>query len=117
MNPFDRTGMWAVTVWGLAGPLRALKISSQYYYVGLGLLVVLLVIAMVKAYRVWEEIRDVEQPDSPADLLQAFQEARDAGELDDKEMERIRQQLIRSAMESPKRSTVSDQDDEPRQSP
>jgi uncharacterized membrane protein len=76
-----------------AAQLRGLSVSPVYYYVGLGFLVVLLVVALVKAYRVWEEIHDVEEPDSPADLLESFEEAHAAGELDDEEFERVRQRL------------------------
>jgi uncharacterized membrane protein len=96
MNSLTGSGILQADVWALAGPLRSLKISPQYYYVGLALLVVLLVVALVKVYRVWEEVKDVEEPDSPADLLRAFEEARAAGELDDEEMERVRRQLARS---------------------
>jgi uncharacterized membrane protein len=74
-------------------PLRGVSVSPTYYYVGLGLLAVLMVFALVKAYRVWEEIHDVEEPDSPADLLESFEEAHAAGELDDEEFERVRRQL------------------------
>src|SRR5215469_4445034 len=55
------------------------------YYVGLAVLVVLLVVSLVTAYRVWVEIHDVEEPDSPADLLQSFELAHAAGDLDDEE--------------------------------
>ncbi len=79
--------------WAMVGPLRSLNISRQYYYVGLALLIVMIVIAAVKAYRVWEEVHDVEEPDSPADLLEAFEEARAAGEIDDAELERVRERL------------------------
>jgi uncharacterized membrane protein len=103
--------MIEITAWALTGPLRSLKISPQYYYVGLALLIVMIVIALVKAYRVWEEIRDVEEPDSPADLLQSFEEARAAGELNEEEMERVRQQLARSAMPAAKKSSPPAADD------
>ena len=66
---------------------------SPPYYVGLGILVVLMVVAIVKAYRMWEELHDVEEPDSPTDLLESFEEAHAAGELDDEEFERVRQRL------------------------
>jgi hypothetical protein len=74
-------------------PLRGLNVSPIYYYVGLGLLFVALLFAVVKAYRVWEEIHDVEDPDSPADLLDAFKDAHAAGELDDAEFARVRERL------------------------
>jgi hypothetical protein len=63
------------------------------YYVGLAVLVVLLVVALVTAYRVWVEIHDVEEPDSPADLLESFEQAHAAGVLDDEELQRVRWQL------------------------
>ena len=63
------------------------------YYVGLAVLVVLLVVSLVTAYRVWVEIHDVEEPDSPADLLESFEQARAAGILDEEEFRRVRWQL------------------------
>ncbi len=62
-------------------------------YIGLALLAVLLVVALIKAYRVWEEIHDVEEPSSPDDLLESFEQAHRAGELDDAELERVRARL------------------------
>ena len=41
----------------------------------------------------WEEIHDVEEPDSPDDLLETFEEAHAAGELDDEEFARVRRRL------------------------
>jgi uncharacterized membrane protein len=66
---------------------------SPPYYLGLGILLVLMVVALVKVYRMWEEIHDVEEPDSPIDLLESFEEAHAAGELDDEEFERVRRRL------------------------
>jgi hypothetical protein len=103
--------MIEITTWARTSPLRSLEISPQYYYVGLALLIVMMVIALVKAYRVWEEIQDVEQPDSPADLLKSFEEARAAGELNEDEMDRVRKQLARAAMPAPKTSSASAPDD------
>ena len=59
------------------------------YYIGLAILVVLMLFAFVKAYRTWEEIHEVEDPDRPEDLLETFEEAHAAGELDDEEFERV----------------------------
>jgi uncharacterized membrane protein len=70
------------------------------YYVGLAILVVLVVVALVKAFQMWEEIHDVEEPDSPTDLLESFEEAHAAGELDDEEFERVRRRLA-SPVETP----------------
>ncbi len=63
------------------------------YYVGLAVLVVLLVVALVTEYRVWVEIHDVEEPDSPADLLESFEHAHAAGVLNNEEFQRVRWQL------------------------
>lgn len=52
-----------------------------------------MVVALVKAYQMWEELHDVEEPDSPTDLLESFEEARATGDLDDEEFERIRRRL------------------------
>ena len=58
-------------------------------YIGVAFLAVLLIFCLVKAYRVWEEIHDVEEPSSPDDLLESFEQAHLAGELDDDEFERV----------------------------
>jgi len=67
--------------------------SNRPTYIGVALLAVLLVALLIKAYRVWEEIHDVEEPDSPGDLLASFEQAHAAGELDDEELERVRARL------------------------
>lgn len=81
-----------VELWNnrIAGPLaagaaRGFKVTTSGYYVGLAILLVLMVLASVQAYKMWEEIHDVEEPDSPAELLEAFEEAHALGELDDEE--------------------------------
>jgi hypothetical protein len=76
-----------------AAPVRRIGVSPSYYYVGLGVLVVLMLVAGIKAFRMWEELHDVAEPDSPTDLLGTFEEAHAAGELDDEEFERVRQRL------------------------
>jgi uncharacterized membrane protein len=69
------------------------------YYVGLAILVVLMFFALIQAYRMWEEIHEVEEPDSSDDLLETFEEAHAAGELDDEEFERVRRRLSGLASE------------------
>jgi uncharacterized membrane protein len=76
-----------------AAPVRGLVVSARYYYLGLAILMVLLLVALVKAYRTWEEIHEDEEPDSSRDLLEKFVEAHAAGEMDDEEFERVRQRL------------------------
>jgi hypothetical protein len=70
--------------------------SNQPTYLGLGLLAVLAVVLLVKAYRVWSEIHDVEEPDSPEDLLASFERAHAVGALDDDELQRVREKLKRA---------------------
>jgi hypothetical protein len=86
--------MFSIAVWSAAE--RPGK-SVQPTWIGAGLLAVLLVFVLIKAYRVWEEINDVEEPDSAADLLASFQQAHAAGELDDAELERVKEQLHRAS--------------------
>jgi uncharacterized membrane protein len=76
-----------------AQAVGGVAVSARYYYVGLAILVVLLVFALIKAYRTWEEIHEDLEPDSPHDLLESFEEAHAAGELNDEELERLRQRL------------------------
>jgi hypothetical protein len=59
------------------------------------LLAVLLLLLLIKMYRERQDILDVEDPDSPEDLLRSFELAHRAGELDDDEFERVKQQLAR----------------------
>jgi hypothetical protein len=78
--------IWAA---GWAQPLA----FDRWYYLGLALLVIVMVAALIAAYRVWEEIHDVEEPDSPADLLASFEQARAVGDLDEQEFDRVRRCL------------------------
>lgn len=80
--------------------LTAQLTSGPYYYVGLALLVIILFVALIAAYRVWEEINDVEEPDSPVDLLESFKQAHAEGELDDQELDRVRRLLSQGDMNS-----------------
>jgi hypothetical protein len=97
-----------------AMPARRVGVSPSYYYVGLGVLVVLMLVAGIKAYRMWEELHDVAEPDSPADLLETFEEAHAAGELDDQEFERVRQRLAGPAVGgSPAPPVIPPEDDTP----
>jgi hypothetical protein len=63
------------------------------YYIGLAVLVVIMIGVLIAAYRTWEEINDVEDPDSPADLLESFEQAHQEGELDEQELDRVRRLL------------------------
>jgi hypothetical protein len=83
---------------------------SPPYYLGLGILLVLMVVALVKAYQMWEELHDVEEPDSPIDLLESFEEAHAAGELDDEEFARVRQRLTSPTTGQDEKSAPADRD-------
>jgi hypothetical protein len=61
------------------------------------LLSVLLALLLIKMYRERQDILDVEDPDTPEDLLRSFELAHQAGELDDAEFERVKQQLARTS--------------------
>jgi hypothetical protein len=89
---------------------RGLDFRSPYYYLGLGILVILMVIALVKAHQMWEELHDVEEPDSPTDLLESFEHAHAAGELDDEEFERVRQRLAGPRSDGDEKSAPADHD-------
>ena len=65
------------------------------YYVGLAVVVVILLGTLIAFYRTWEEIHEDEEPDSPQDLLESFRKAHAAGEIDDRELERVRTASLR----------------------
>jgi uncharacterized membrane protein len=108
-------GLWSDCVTGLlaAGSARGFKVTTSNYYVGLAILLVLVLIASVQAYRMWEEIHDVEEPDSPAELLEAFEEAHASGELDDEEFARVRSRLAGPSADSDKAPSPTDREFEP----
>ncbi|MGP0063818.1 MAG: hypothetical protein ACLQGP_09500 [Isosphaeraceae bacterium] len=80
--------------WSGLGELTAAISFGASYYVGLVLLSIIMIALLVKAYRVWEELHDVEEPDSPADLLDSFEQAHSEGELDAQELDRLRKVLL-----------------------
>ncbi len=82
-GPVGPAGLWAAARVD-TGPL---------YYAGLTVIVAIVIGALIAAYRTWEEIHDIEEPDSPADLLQTFRQAHAEGEIDDQELERVRSLL------------------------
>jgi hypothetical protein len=72
----------------------AARIDAGFiYYVGLAVVVVVLVGTLIAFYRTWMEIHEDEEPDSPQDLLESFREAHAAGQIDDRELERVRRLL------------------------
>ena len=81
----------------VAGRLAAALPPGWASIVPLVLLSVVIVLLLIKLYRERQDILDVEEPDSPEDLLQSFEQAHRAGELDDDEFERVKQQLARAS--------------------
>jgi hypothetical protein len=67
--------------------------TGTSYYIGLAVLIAILIGVLIWAYRTWAEINDVEEPDSPAELLESFEQAHEEGELDAQELERVRRLL------------------------
>jgi hypothetical protein len=62
-------------------------------YFPLALLAVLLTVFLIKAVRLWQEIHEVDEPVTPGDLLASFEQAHAAGELNDDEFRKVREQL------------------------
>lgn len=66
---------------------------AAWYYLGLLAMVLLLAIASYWAYKVWSDVHIAEEPTTPDELMEAFEEARAAGELDDEEYARVRERI------------------------
>ncbi len=65
------------------------RLYGSAYYAGLAVVVVVVLIAAIGFYRVWLEVREEEEPDSPDVVLESFRRAHAAGEIDDQELERV----------------------------
>ena len=79
-------------IWDLASLFAAAEPKRLYgstYYTGLAVVAVVVVIAAVGFYRVWLDVREDEEPASPVEVLESFQRAHAAGEIDDQELERV----------------------------
>lgn len=63
------------------------------YYLGLAVVVAITVFTLIALYRTWNEIHEDVEPDSPEDLFESLREAHAAGQIDDRELERVRQVL------------------------
>jgi hypothetical protein len=78
---------------GIAGLLAAIpSVSSNC--VKLIIMGIVMIVVFGSAYRVWQEIHDVEDPDSPGELLDSFEQAHAEGELDVQELARLRKLLL-----------------------
>ncbi len=84
---------WSRTACTELAGLTAVVLGGAAYYVGLLLLSIVSMMLLIHAYRVWQEIHEEEEPDSPIDLLESFEQAHAEGELNDQEMDRVRRLL------------------------
>lgn len=64
--------------------------TGVMYYVGLAVVVAIMIGTIIAFYRTWDEMHEDLEPDSPRELLESFREAHAAGEIDDRELERMR---------------------------
>jgi hypothetical protein len=71
--------------------------EAYYYYGGLAALVAAMIWAAVVALRSWEEANEDLDPATRDELLDAFEQARAAGDLDEKEFARVRRRLDKDA--------------------
>lgn len=67
--------------------------ERSLYNIGLVLVVLSLVVTSILAYRVWREMHEDIEPATVDELLEPFDGARAAGELDEVEYARLRQQI------------------------
>jgi hypothetical protein len=79
--------------WFFLHPPCAAISPAAWYNIGLAALLVVGVVAFVWAYRVWSEINEQEDPATAEELMEAFEEARAAGELDEEEYARVRERI------------------------
>jgi hypothetical protein len=64
------------------------------------ILVIALIVAIVIGWWNWQEAHEEEATDSPEDLLASFEEAHEAGDIDDDELNRLRAKLTGSSLPS-----------------
>jgi len=75
--------------------------ERSLYNIGLVLVVLSLVVTSILAYRVWGEMHEDIEPATSDELLAPFEGARAAGEIDDEEYARLRQQIQKAQPPSP----------------
>ncbi|MFO0891747.1 MAG: hypothetical protein U0790_21725 [Isosphaeraceae bacterium] len=76
--------------------LLAALSSATWYNIGLVVVVACTTIMAVVAYRTWVEAHEDVEPVSTGELLESFERARAAGDLDDEEYDRVRRRLNQS---------------------
>ena len=67
--------------------------TGLIYYVGLAVVVAIMIGTLVAFLRTWMEIHEDEEPATQEDLLESFREAHAAGEIDARELARVREVL------------------------
>jgi uncharacterized membrane protein len=71
----------------------AITEGGGLYYLGLGILVIMMIWGAILARRSWEEATEDLEPATPDELLDAFKQARAEGEIDDEEYARVRRRI------------------------
>ncbi|AGA27960.1 hypothetical protein [Singulisphaera acidiphila] len=66
------------------------------WYIPLALLLTALLVGLIKAYRLWQDMYEDDEPASDRERLSELEEAHFAGELDADELRRVRELLSRS---------------------
>ena len=74
------------------------KPPPQPTVLGTIIIVVALFVALVVGWWNWREANEEISSESPEEILASFEEAHEAGELDDEEMKRLRAKLLMDAM-------------------
>jgi uncharacterized membrane protein len=75
--------------------------ERSLYNIGLVLVVLSLVVTSILAYRVWGEMHEDIEPATSDELMEPFDGARAAGELDAEEYARLRQRIQQAQAPGP----------------
>ena len=84
---------WTSGVASASWPLAERFQTPPYYYVGLAAILLAMIWGGIVAYRSWEEATEELDPASADELLEPFRQARQEGELDEKEFEKVRRRI------------------------
>src|SRR4051812_42997951 len=84
-------------------PLLAAISPAAWYNIGLATILVVGTIVFVWAYRVWSEVNEKDDPATTEELMDALEEARAAGELNEEEYARVRERVRQEGVQPPTR--------------
>lgn len=77
---------------------------AVWYNLGLIVVIVGMLVMIVVAHRAWTEAHEDVEPVSASELLASFEQAREDGELDDEEYQRVRDRLRRGEADAGSKS-------------